>query len=158
MKRPTFMQTLPLRSGRAVPQYPERPAPGFGRVMPVKAIRRFTVRTALPERLAALGDLVNNLRWSWHPETLDLFESIDPTTWRSVGGDPARLLGQVRYPPADPHGLPWTLLTEADGSPVVVTIRLPGRDLQAQVWLCQVGRIPLLLLDSDVERNAPAVR
>jgi starch phosphorylase len=63
----------------------------------VKAIRRFTVRTVLPERLAALGDLVMNLRWSWHPETLDLFESIDPTTWRSVGGDPARLLGQVQH-------------------------------------------------------------
>ncbi|MDQ1496042.1 MAG: glycogen phosphorylase, partial [Actinomycetota bacterium] len=42
----------------------------------MKAIRRFTVRTVLPERLAALGDLVMNLRWSWHSETLDLFESI----------------------------------------------------------------------------------
>jgi len=65
---------------------------------------------------------------------------------------------QERYPPVDPHGLPLTLLTEADGSPVMIPVRLPGRDLQAQVWLCQVGRIPLLLLDSDVEGNAPPER
>ncbi|MGH8889544.1 MAG: alpha-glucan family phosphorylase, partial [Acidothermaceae bacterium] len=232
----------------------------------MRAIRRFTVRTVLPERLAALGDLVMNLRWSWHAETLGLFESIDPAIWRAVGADPAKLLGQVsperfsqlagdddflarldavasdlssyltqdhwfqgqgadapkaiayfspeygitavlpqysgglgilagdhlktasdlgvpvigvgllyrrgyfnqslspdgwqqeRYPPIDPHGLPLSMLTEADGSPVTVPIRLPGRDLVAQVWLCQVGRIPLLLLDSDVESNAPPER
>ncbi|MDQ1486661.1 MAG: glycogen phosphorylase [Actinomycetota bacterium] len=241
----------------------------------MKAIRQFTVRTVLPEPLAALGELVLNLRWSWHPETLDLFQSIDPVRWRAVGGDPARLLGEVpparlaelaadenflhrleaaaaglheylsqdrwfqthatqdgnggkdggpphaiaylspeygitsvlpqysgglgilagdhlktasdlgvpvigvglmyrrgyfnqslsregwqqeRYPPVDPHGLPLTLLTEANGAPVNVRLRLPGRELQSQVWLCQVGRIPLLLLDSDVEGNAPAER
>ena len=50
---------------------------------------------------------------------------------------------QERYPPVDPHGLPLTLLTEADGSPVTIPVRLPGRDLQAQVWLCQVGRDPV---------------
>ena len=33
----------------------------------VRAIRRFTVRTVLPEPLAPLGELVMNLRWSWHP-------------------------------------------------------------------------------------------
>src|SRR5581483_3800438 len=64
-------------------------------VIGVRAIRRFTVRTVLPPRLAALADLANNLRWSWHAETLDLFESIDPATWREVGRDPIKLLGQV---------------------------------------------------------------
>ena len=66
-------------------------------VVPVRAIRRFTVRTVLPSRLAALGDLVMNLRWSWHAETLDLLESIDPQTWRAVDGDPGRLLGLVPH-------------------------------------------------------------
>ncbi|HEY5032096.1 MAG TPA: DUF3417 domain-containing protein, partial [Actinomycetes bacterium] len=50
----------------------------------MRAIRRFTVRTALPEPLAPLGDLVMNLRWSWHPETRDLFASVDPQIWREV--------------------------------------------------------------------------
>ena len=38
-------------------------------------------------------------------------------------------------------------------------VGLPGgRHLVAQVWKAQVGRVPLLLLDSDVEDNEPAER
>jgi starch phosphorylase len=231
----------------------------------VRALRRFTVRLALPAPLAPLGELVSNLRWSWHPASLDLFRSIDPQTWAAVAQDPVRLLGEVsperlaalaqdqdfldrlsaahtdlesylttprwyqslpdapvsiayfspefgitevlpqysgglgilagdhlkaasdlgvpvlgvgllyragyfkqslnaegwqqeRYPPLDPHGLPLTLLTGADGAPLTVHVGLPGRTLHAQVWRAQVGRVPLLLLDSDVELNAPAER
>src|SRR3954462_6169392 len=36
-----------------------------------------------------------NLRWSWNPDCLDLFESVDPETWEAVGHDPVRLLGEV---------------------------------------------------------------
>ena len=61
----------------------------------VRALRRFTVRASLPPELAALSDLVMNLRWSWHQETLDLFASVDPELWRDCGGDPVRLLGAV---------------------------------------------------------------
>ena len=35
-----------------------------------------------------------------------------------------------------------------------IEVPLAGRTLYAQVWLAQVGRIPLLLLDSDVEHNS----
>src|SRR5206468_8411937 len=68
---------------------------GRSKVPGVRALRRFTVRAALPEPLLPLGDLVLNLRWSWHPESLDLFESVDPDTWDAVGHDPVRLLGEV---------------------------------------------------------------
>ncbi|MFD0890873.1 DUF3417 domain-containing protein, partial [Streptosporangium algeriense] len=61
----------------------------------MRAIRRFTVRTVLPPELAPLGELVHNLRWSWHPETLDLFAEVDPATWERVGHDPVALLGAV---------------------------------------------------------------
>ena len=44
----------------------------------VRAIRRFTVRPVLPRALAALGELAGNLRWSWHPETQDVFAAVDP--------------------------------------------------------------------------------
>jgi starch phosphorylase len=233
----------------------------------VKAIRRFTVRTVLPAPLQGLEELVLNLRWSWHSETLDLFSSVDPELWEAVRHDPVRLLGEVsadrlaaleadkrflrrlddavedlrdymtaprwyqsldgpppaaiayfspeygiaaalpqysgglgilagdhlktasdlgvpivgvgllyrhgyfsqslspdgwqleRYPSVDPNGLPLTLLKDANGAAVRVTIRLPeGRDLHAQVWLARVGRVPLLLLDSEVEENDPAAR
>src|SRR5881227_3303724 len=62
----------------------------------VKAIRRFTVRPVLPEPLRPLSDLARNLRWSWHTETRDLFQSVDPERWAASGGDPVRLLGSVR--------------------------------------------------------------
>ena len=61
----------------------------------MRALRRFTVRAKLPEPLAPLSELVLNLRWSWHPETLDLFESVEPTVWRECRHDPVRLLGGV---------------------------------------------------------------
>ncbi|MFC3979039.1 MULTISPECIES: alpha-glucan family phosphorylase [Streptosporangium] len=232
----------------------------------MRAIRRFTVRTVLPPELAPLGELVHNLRWSWHPETLDLFAEVDPATWERVGHDPVALLGAVEasrlrelaadrrflrrvadaaddlheymtaprwyqtlaeapraiayfspeygiaaalpqysgglgilagdhlkaasdlgvpilavgllyrhgyftqslspegwqlehYPSLDPGGLPLTLLKERDGTPVRVTVSLPEqRPLHAQVWVAQVGRVPLLLLDSDVAENDNAAR
>lgn len=61
----------------------------------MKAIRRFTVRPVLPEALHPLSDLARNLRWSWHAETRDLFQSVDPERWAASDGDPVRLLGSV---------------------------------------------------------------
>ncbi len=245
----------------------------------MRAIRRFTVRTTLPEQLVPLGELVMNLRWSWHPETRDLLAAVDPALWESVVHDPNRLLGvvsperlaelaadgdflrrlhdaradlqryldeprwyqhlqqraaeaagdpdhptppaaigyfspeygvtevlpqysgglgilagdhlkaasdlgvpiigvgllyrsgyfrqslsregwqQETYPVIDPHGLPLTMLLDTDGRPLRTEVWLPGhRRLSAQIWKAQVGRIPLLLLDSDVEDNEPAER
>jgi glycogen phosphorylase len=59
-----------------------------------------------------------------------------------------------RYPSDDPNGLPLELLRDAAGAAVHVTVGLTaGRQLSAQVWVAQVGRVPLLLLDSYVEEN-----
>ena len=59
-----------------------------------------------------------------------------------------------RYPSDDPNGLPLEVLRDAGGAPVHVTVGLTaGRQLSAQVWVAQVGRVPLLLLDSYVEEN-----
>ncbi|NEM05235.1 alpha-glucan family phosphorylase [Geodermatophilus normandii] len=233
----------------------------------MRALRRFTVRAALPEALTPLSQLVMNLRWSWHAETRDLFEALDPELWRACGNDPVKVLGEVsaerlatlsndrrflrrlqdvvddledylssphwyqslgsdaprsiayfsaefgitevlpqysgglgilagdhlkaasdlgvpligvgllyragyfeqglsgdgwqleHYPALDPHGLPVKLLRQADGSAVVISVPLPeGRTLHAHVWRAQVGRVALLLLDSDIEENAPAER
>ncbi|PPK98634.1 starch phosphorylase [Kineococcus xinjiangensis] len=66
---------------------------------------------------------------------------------------------QETYPVLDPDGLPLSLLREADGTPASVSIGLPGgRTLHAHIWRAQVGRVPLLLLDSDVEENDEAAR
>jgi starch phosphorylase len=59
-----------------------------------------------------------------------------------------------RYPSDDPNGLPLELLRDASGAPVRVKVGLTaGRELAAQIWVAQVGRVPLLLLDSYVEEN-----
>lgn len=66
---------------------------------------------------------------------------------------------QEHYPVLDPNELPLDLVREADGAPARVMLALPGgRSLHACIWLARVGRVPLLLLDSDVEENAPGER
>ncbi|MFI9243069.1 glycosyltransferase family 1 protein [Streptomyces sp. NPDC053086] len=61
---------------------------------------------------------------------------------------------QEHYPVLDPHELPLSRLKEPDGTPAQVSLALPGgKALRARIWLAQVGRVPLLLLDSDVEEN-----
>ncbi|MEV5968971.1 alpha-glucan family phosphorylase [Streptomyces sp. NPDC051921] len=66
---------------------------------------------------------------------------------------------QEHYPVLDPGELPVTLLREPDGSPARITLGLPGgRSLHAHLWIARVGRVPLLMLDSDVEENEPGER
>ncbi|MET9494964.1 alpha-glucan family phosphorylase [Streptomyces sp. NPDC006552] len=61
---------------------------------------------------------------------------------------------QETYPVIDPNELPLSLLREPDATPAHIALALPGgRRLLARVWVAQVGRVPLLLLDSDVEGN-----
>ncbi|MEL5991297.1 alpha-glucan family phosphorylase [Microbacterium phosphatis] len=58
------------------------------------------------------------------------------------------------YPLIDPDEKPLTVLREADGSPAVVTLAMPGGpDLRARIWVARVGRVPLLLLDTDIDPN-----
>ena len=231
----------------------------------MRAIRRFTVRPVLPPALAGLGDLAGNLRWSWHPESQDVFEEVDPVLWQSTGRDPVKLLGAVgrqrlgelaadeaflgrlararedldryltgdrwyqkrvaagedlpraigyfspefgitsvlpqysgglgilagdhlkaasdlgvpilgvgllyrhgyfkqslsregwqqeTYPVLDPDGLPISLLRDTKGARVSISIAMPDApDLLARIWVASVGRVPLLMLDTDVEGN-----
>jgi starch phosphorylase len=61
----------------------------------VRAIRRFTIRPALPEPLAPLRTLMLNLRWSWHEPVRALFAEIDADAWEASGRDPAKMLALV---------------------------------------------------------------
>jgi glycogen phosphorylase len=58
------------------------------------------------------------------------------------------------YPDNDFYNLPMTLERQPDGSPVKIQVDLPGRQLWAQIWRVQVGRVPLFLLDSNVPETA----
>lgn len=61
---------------------------------------------------------------------------------------------QERYPENDFYTLPIQLKRGADGDPVTVTVEYPGRNVVAQVWHVQVGRVPLYLLDTNVPTNS----
>ncbi|HXZ64555.1 MAG TPA: alpha-glucan family phosphorylase, partial [Streptosporangiaceae bacterium] len=64
-----------------------------------------------------------------------------------------------RYPAFDPNGLPLTLLRDDAGGAVRVAVALADEaTLTAHIWVAQVGRVPLLLLDSYVEANDPDLR
>ncbi|GLZ55883.1 alpha-glucan family phosphorylase [Actinomycetospora sp. NBRC 106378] len=66
---------------------------------------------------------------------------------------------QEQYPALDPQGLPLHLLAGADGAPLLVHVAMPeGRVLRARVWVASVGRVPLLLLDADIEDNDADLR
>jgi starch phosphorylase len=65
---------------------------------------------------------------------------------------------QERYPTLDPHGMPLTLVPSHTDGPLKIDVELEGRRCVAQVWCAQVGRVPLFLLDCDIEDNAPEER
>ncbi len=225
------------------------------------------MRPALPPELSALDELAQNLRWSWHPPTQDLFRRADPELWEGSGADPVAFLGAMtgsrlaelaqdgdfldqlsaakasldrylqeprwfqslgeqapaavayfspefgitsvlpqysgglgilagdhlksasdlgvriigvgllyrhgyfkqslsrdgwqleRYPVLDPDGLPIQQLHEEDGSQARIVVGLPdGEQVMARIWIANVGRVPLLLLDSDIEENSAPIR
>ena len=58
------------------------------------------------------------------------------------------------YPDYDPSRLPLRRVGDGDGFPLTVSVELPGRSVAVAVWLAQVGRVPLLLLDTDIPDNA----
>lgn len=60
---------------------------------------------------------------------------------------------QESYPVNDNAILPLQLQRNADGSPIKLTVPLPGRDLFFQIWKVQVGRIRLFLLDTNIADN-----
>ena len=58
------------------------------------------------------------------------------------------------YPPNDFYNMPMVLERTAEGEPVSVSVEFPGRNVHAQVWRIDVGRVPLFLLDTNVPANS----
>jgi starch phosphorylase len=60
---------------------------------------------------------------------------------------------QEAYEDNDFHNLPLILERRADGSPLTIEVPYPGRNVSAQIWRAQVGRVALYLLDTNIEAN-----
>jgi starch phosphorylase len=65
---------------------------------------------------------------------------------------------QELYPENDFYNLPLTLEQQLSGTPLLVEVEYPGRVVKARVWRAQVGRVPLYLLDTNVDANRPEDR
>jgi starch phosphorylase len=49
--------------------------------------------------------------------------------------------------------MPIISLEDENGKPITVSVELPGRSVKARVWMLQVGRVKLLLLDTSNSGN-----
>ena len=229
--------------------------------------RTFTVSPKIPENLAFLSRLANNVWWCWNADAAALFRRISPTLFRELEFNPVRLLsrvGQERleelsadasflahmksveaqfqkevqtskhwkshaethrrviayfsmefglhesvhiysgglgilagdhlksasdldiplvgiglfyregyfeqeinasgwqvegYPENDVHRLPVSrCLREEDGQPLLLEVPLAEGPLRFTAWKIDVGRIPLILLDTNIPENPPELR
>jgi starch phosphorylase len=60
---------------------------------------------------------------------------------------------QESYPMNDFYNLPVEGVTDASGAPLRIQLSLAGQTVLAQVWKAHVGRLPLILLDTNIPEN-----
>jgi len=62
------------------------------------------------------------------------------------------------YPDLELQRLPLLPVVDAANRELHVAVELPGRELQLRLWKASIGRVPVLLLDSNLPINHPADR
>jgi len=60
--------------------------------------------------------------------------------------------------PTGPDRRPMVKISGEDGEPLSVTVPVWGENVSVHVWRVDVGRIPLFLLDTEVQENTPRQR
>ena len=59
------------------------------------SVRQFSVDPAVPEALAGLHRLANNLHWCWDRELQQLFAGLHPQAWEDSDHQPLAMLGRI---------------------------------------------------------------
>ncbi len=62
---------------------------------------------------------------------------------------------EATYPFLDPHEVALIPARDPDGDEVSVRIRLGEREIVLRIWEVKVGRVPIYLMDANVDENAP---
>jgi starch phosphorylase len=62
------------------------------------------------------------------------------------------------YPVNDFPNMPIKLVRNAKGEPLTISVSLKGQPVKVLIWRVDVGRIPLFLLDTNLEPNSPELR
>ncbi len=57
------------------------------------------------------------------------------------------------YEPTDLSRIPARIVRNENGDPLTTQIILPGRKVKVLIWRVDVGRVPLFLLDTDIDEN-----
>ena len=70
----------------------------------MRSVRQFSVDPAVPENLAGLNRLANNLHWCWDRQLQQLFAGLHPQAWEESGHQPLTMLARIS--PAE-----WTALS-----------------------------------------------
>lgn len=65
---------------------------------------------------------------------------------------------QEIYPENDFYNLPLVMERDSSGRPVEIELEFGPRNFKAHIWRVQVGRVPLYLLDTNLEENSPEDR
>lgn len=60
---------------------------------------------------------------------------------------------QERYPVNDFYNMPMKQVRDDNGNPLIVSVDLPGRSVNIQVWKAEVGRVELYLMDTNVPQK-----
>lgn len=58
-----------------------------------------------------------------------------------------------RYSFNDFNTMPIVLMKDEQGMPIIISVQLPTGEAYAQIWRAQIGRVPLYLLDTNIEKN-----
>jgi starch phosphorylase len=56
----------------------------------------------------------------------------------------------AKYDKLDFSQVPALAAKDKNGNELIVSVDLPGRTVHAKVWLIQVGRVSLYLMDTDI--------
>jgi starch phosphorylase len=133
---------------------------GFDRARPVAFLcAEYGVHASLPVYAGGLGVLAGDLVKAASDAGLPLVavgllygqgyfrQRIDISGWQTE-----------YWVPSDPRRLPGALVTRDGVEPLKIQVPIRGRDVTAQIWRFQIGRVPLFLLDTDVGDNEPTDR
>ncbi|MFZ5585914.1 MAG: alpha-glucan family phosphorylase [Thermodesulfobacteriota bacterium] len=65
---------------------------------------------------------------------------------------------QEEYHGNDFWNMPMEVMRDDQGRELTVSVDIEGRPLAARIWKVAVGRVPLYLLDANIEQNPPELR
>ncbi|MBN2041427.1 MAG: alpha-glucan family phosphorylase [Spirochaetes bacterium] len=61
---------------------------------------------------------------------------------------------QEKFPATDFYNIPVQLVKDENNETLFISVEYPGRNVYAQIWEVQIGRIQLYLLDTDIDKNS----